>query len=334
MKAHMYSHPLPGFMVRAMTNAEVLTLQEERVLAARAKKGDEKAVHELMERNLRLLVKIAHDFGGLGVDLDDLISEGSIGLRRAAMRFNPKKAKFSTYAGLWIRQAIMRYLSKHGHLIRLPCQWGRQYRKIQRAVVEMAALGLDTPSIAEIAEATGIKPSHVMRFQTAPVSFTSLDEKQDPNEEASSPIGESIADTDAVAPGAALARQNDYAEVEKALGILNPRAREILRRRFGFRTGVEENLEDVGRHFKITRERVRQIQNQSLHAINAHLARRHVIEDRRSLEVKGRNRAQAGQNFVREQKAEAAQSSNILKAKKLHQAQQIRQLDQVFAEAA
>lgn len=249
--------------LREIGEVDLLTPQQEVELAARIKRGDRAARQHMISANLRLVVKIAQDYARYGLPLLDLISEGNIGLVKAVERFDPAKGgKLSTYAAWWIKQAIKRALANQSKTIRLPAHLvdkiGRM-RRAERKLVEK--LGRD-PTDAEIAQELGIEESTVTHWQTVAIKPASLD----------APIGDDDGGTFSEIVGDEKARSpydeiNDsqlQEEVGHLIKYLPYREREILKHRYGLQGVPVETLEDVGRRFDITRERVRQLQNSAL----------------------------------------------------------------------
>jgi RNA polymerase primary sigma factor len=249
--------------LREIGQIELLTPEDEVALAKRIKKGDQEAREKMIRANLRLVVKIAHDYARYGLPLLDLISEGNIGLMKAVERFDPKKGgKLSTYAAWWIKQSIRRALANQSKTIRLPAHLVDKIskaRKVQNALTE--ELGRE-PTNEEIAERLNIDPSVVSRWKTLSLSPTSLDAPI--GDENSGEFSEIIGDENAKSPFDEINDTQLKDEMEILLERLEPREKDILKYRFGLQGVKEETLEDVGKRFNITRERVRQIQNSAV----------------------------------------------------------------------
>ena len=249
--------------LKEIGQTNLLTPQEEIELAARIKRGDKKARDLMIRANLRLVVKIAHDYARYGLPLLDLISEGNIGLMKAVERFDPKKGgKLSTYAAWWIKQAIKRALANQSKTIRLPAHLVDKISKMRRTEHALAEkLGRD-PSKEELAQKLGVEPEVISHWQTVALKPASLDAPIGDSDSAE--FGEIVGDDKAVHPFDQINDAQLKKEVEGLLDKLDRREREILKHRYGLRGVKEETLEDVGKRFKITRERVRQIQNTAL----------------------------------------------------------------------
>jgi RNA polymerase primary sigma factor len=240
-----------GLYLREISQVPLLTPQEEIKLAGQIKRGNKKARERMITSNLRLVVKIAHDFGNYGLPLLDLISEGNIGLMKAVERFDPKKGgKLSTYASWWIKQSIKRALANQSKTIRLPVHLVDKIGKIRRVAAQMTEeLGHD-PTNEELAEELGLPLAKVAHLKNVADDDTAF--------------GDLVGDDRAEDPFEALRDKDLRDEVGDLLGILDPRERKIIAFRFGLNGGRERTLEEVGEKFGVTRERIRQLQNIAL----------------------------------------------------------------------
>jgi len=249
--------------LREIGQVQLLTPKQEVELARRIKRGDEEARQTMIRANLRLVVKIAHDYARYGLPLLDLISEGNIGLMKAVERFDPKKGgKLSTYAAWWIKQSIKRALANQSKTIRLPSHLVDKISRMRKAQHALSGKIGREPSDEEIAAELNLPARTVTQWQALSLRPTSLDAPI--GEDGDGDFGELIGDERAVSPFDALNDRQLREEVEVLLDRLNGRERDILRYRYGLRNTPAETLEDVGVRFKITRERVRQIQNVAL----------------------------------------------------------------------
>jgi RNA polymerase primary sigma factor len=249
--------------LREIGQIPLLTPQDEITLAARIKKGDKEARSLMIRSNLRLVVKIAHDYANLGLPLLDLISEGNIGLMKAVERFDPAKGgKLSTYAAWWIKQSIKRALANQSKTIRLPVHLVDKISKMRRVSLQMSEeLGRE-PSDDELAEEIGIAAGKVSQLKTVSIRPASLDAPI--SDEDSTEFGEIVGDEDAFTPFELLRDKNLRNEVDGLLDVLDDRERKIIFSRFGLDGGKPKTLEEVGKKFGVTRERIRQLQNIAL----------------------------------------------------------------------
>lgn len=248
-----------GLYLRDITREPLLTLQEEKDLAKRIQAGDARAREKMVMANLRLVVKIAKDYSNLGLPLLDLISEGNIGLMRAVERFDPAKgAKLSTYATWWIKQSIRRALANQSKTIRIPVHQLEKMAKVRRMAEHMTAdLGRE-PTDDELAEEVGLAPGKVEELKSSGARVASLDALV--GEDDGTPIGDLIPDERAEDPFLALRGKDMQAGIGKLFRCLTAREREIIRLRYGLAGAEPRTLEEIGKKFRITRERVRQIQ--------------------------------------------------------------------------
>jgi len=249
--------------LREIGQVKLLTPQEEIELAARIKKGDKKAREQMIKANLRLVVKIARDYEGIGLPLLDLISEGNIGLMKAVERFDPAKGgKLSTYGSWWIKQSIKRALANQSKTIRLPVHLVDKISKMRRTSMRMQEeLGRE-PTDEELGEELGITSSRVSQMRMAAIRPASLDAPI--GDEDSNNFAEVVQDESADTPYEQLEEKTVTRMLQEMVKTLDPREATILRARFGLDGGPQKTLEEVGQKFGVTRERVRQIQNIAL----------------------------------------------------------------------
>ncbi|MBT6253638.1 sigma-70 family RNA polymerase sigma factor [Candidatus Uhrbacteria bacterium] len=255
--------------LREIGKIPLLTAEEEVALAKRKERNDKEAERRLIEANLRLVVSIAKKFAGKSLTLLDLIQEGNIGLFRAVKKFEYRKGyKFSTYATWWIRQAITRALADQSRTIRIPVHMVEtinRFSQIGRRLLQ--DLGRD-PLPEELAAEMGeplVKVRHIMSISQDTVSLETTvgDDDED------STLEDFIKDTKNISPQKSAARQllKDY--VQTAMADLTPREQKILEMRFGLVDGVSHTLEEVGKEFDVTRERIRQIEAKALDKIQS-----------------------------------------------------------------
>ena len=249
--------------MREISTTPLLTIEEEVTLAMGIKQGDAAARTRMIGANLRLVVKIAQDYAGYGMPVTDLISEGNIGLMKAVDRYDPGKGgKFSTYASWWIKQSIKRALANQSKTIRLPVHMVDKIARIRRiSIMLVEVLGRD-PTDEELADEIGLPHRKLALLRQASLHTSSLDSPI--NEGEMTGYGDVIGDEFASNPHDTLADKNMSEEVNELLQILDERERRIIDVRFGLTGGMPMTLEEVGRQFGVTRERIRQLQNAAL----------------------------------------------------------------------
>ena len=249
--------------LREVGAVELLTPRDEVRLAARVKKGNAEAREQMIRANLRLVVKIARDYEGLGLPLLDLINEGNIGLMSAVERFNPAKgAKLSTYAAWWIKQSMRRALANQSKTIRLPVHMVDKIYNMRRASFRLHEVLGREPTDEEVATEIGVTTREVARMRAAYLRPASLDAPT--GEDESGQLAEIIRDENATSPYDQLVEKTVNQMLSELVGRLHPREASILRFRFGLDGGPERTLEEVGDKFGVTRERVRQLQTLAL----------------------------------------------------------------------
>jgi RNA polymerase primary sigma factor len=249
--------------LREISRTPLLTIQEEIDLAERIKMGDKEARDHMIRANLRLVVKIAGDYSGYGLSMSDLISEGNIGLMQAVERFDPEKGgKLSTYGAWWIKQSIKRALANQSKTVRLPIHMVDKIARMRRiASILTEALGRE-PTDDELAEELGLPRHKVAMLKQAALRPTSLDAPV--NEGEATEYGDIISDESASNPLEILTDKNLHDQIDGLLSILDERERRIIDERFGLNGLKPMLLEDVGREFGVSRERIRQLQNSAL----------------------------------------------------------------------
>lgn len=259
--------------LREISKTPLLTIQDEIDLAERIKNGDAEARAHMIRANLRLVVKIAQDYSNYGLPVTDLISEGNIGLMKAVERFDPEKGgKLSTYAAWWIKQSIKRALANQSKTIRLPVHMVDKIAKMRRISAMLSeALGRE-PTDAELAEEVGLPRRKLAMLRQASQRPTSLDAPI--NEGEATEYGEVISDDRAENPFDMLADKNLHGEIDGLLSVLDERERRIIDERFGLNGKTPMTLEDVGREFGVTRERIRQLQNSALNKMRRALSKK------------------------------------------------------------
>src|SRR5271168_2660703 len=249
--------------LREIGQVKLLTPDEEIQLAARIKKGDKKAREHMIKANLRLVVKIARDYEGIGLPLLDLISEGNIGLMKAVERFDPRKGgKLSTYGSWWIKQSIKRALANQSKTIRLPVHLVDKISKMRRIGMRLQEeLGREATD-EELADELDMTAARVRQMRMAAIRPASLDAPI--GDDDSNNFSDVVQDENATSPYDNLEDKTVTGMLQDMVKHLNEREATILRFRFGLDGGAEKTLEEVGEKFDVTRERVRQIQNLAL----------------------------------------------------------------------
>ena len=255
----------------------LLSNDEEQELSERMAKGDIEARKRLSEANLRLVVSIAKRYVGRGMQFLDLIQEGNLGLIKAVEKFDHTKGfKFSTYATWWIRQAITRAIADQARTIRIPVHMVETINKVKKVSSQLLHKNGHDPSAEEIAEELDMpidKVREIMRVAQEPVSLeTPIGEEED------SHLGDFIEDSDAPAPADAASHTLLKEQLEDVLSTLTPREKKVLELRFGLEDGRNRTLEEVGKEFNVTRERIRQIEAKALRKLR-HPSRSKRLKD-------------------------------------------------------
>jgi RNA polymerase primary sigma factor len=250
--------------LREIGKFDLISPEEEVVLADRIRQGDDEAREIMIKANLRLVVKIARDYEVYGLPLLDLINEGNMGLMKAVERFDPNKGgKLSTYGAWWIKQSIKRALANQSKTIRLPVHLVDKISRMRRASIALQdALGYE-PSDEELAEELRISVFKVQEMKRAAVRPASLDAPLADDSESAN-FSDIVMDEHASDPYSDLEKRTVQSMLDNLLNSLPEREAKILEYRFGLSGGEERTLEEVGAHFGVTRERVRQIQNNAL----------------------------------------------------------------------
>jgi len=280
--------------IRHISQVPLLKPQDEVELARRVREGDKEARTLMIVANLRLVVKIAHSYTHFGLPLQDLISEGNIGLIKAVERFDPAKGgKLSTYAAWWIKQFIRRALANKGKTIRLPIHAADKIFKMRRAMAKLECdLGREATN-EELAHELGMsvyKVAHLKSVSTCPLSLNTP-----VNEDESMQLGELVCDESALTPFESLGDKSLREDVSVLVSQLTRREAEILRLRFGLDGESPQTLDEVGESLGVTRERVRQIQNGALVKMRNQMRQ---LAQQRSAEEVERNRAEQRQSEV------------------------------------
>jgi RNA polymerase nonessential primary-like sigma factor len=276
--------------LREIRRAPLFTPEQEYDTAMRARAGDFKARQQMIERNLRLVVSIAKNYLGRGVPMSDLIEEGNLGLMHATAKFEPERGfRFSTYASWWIRQSIERSIVHQARLVRLPVHVVRELNEILRTrrALEAArgqgeSAGERSVSVEQIAASLGRPPGDVaalLRFALAPASLDSPRDFAQDGQPAGESLLDGVADAAAVDPLGHTLHHEVEALLESELAALNHREREVLTGRFGLHDHEAETLEALAERMGLTRERIRQIQQEALLKLKRHMARHGIDRD-------------------------------------------------------
>jgi len=265
--------------LREIGQVKLLTPQEEIELAARIKKGDKKAREQMIKANLRLVVKIARDYDGIGLPLLDLISEGNIGLMKAVERFDPRKGgKLSTYGSWWIKQSIKRALANQSKTIRLPVHLVDKISKMRRTAMKLQEEFGREPTDEELADELGMTAARVRQMRLAAIRPASLDAPI--GDDDSNNFSDLVEDENAITPYQDLEDKTVTGMLQDMVQHLDTREATILRYRFGLDGGSERTLEEVGEKFGVTRERVRQIQNLALKKLRRMIEKLETSKDK------------------------------------------------------
>ena len=249
--------------LRSIGRVPLLTADLEIALAKRIERGDMEAKQHMVEANLRLVVSIAKGYLGRGLTFLDLIQEGSLGLIRAVEKFDHRRGyKFSTYATWWIRQAVTRAIADKGRTIRIPVHMVERLNKVvqvERQLVQSLGREPTPEEIATNLDCTPREVRDILRMSQQPISL-----ERPVGEEDESELGDFVEDENAVSPFELASENLRRENVRRALAALPQREREVIEMRFGLTGGRPRTLEEVGRAFNVTRERIRQIENHTL----------------------------------------------------------------------
>ena len=249
--------------LQSIGNHPRLSFEEEKELSAKALAGDKTAVDKLVESNLLLVVSIAKRYNGCGLSLLDLIQEGNIGLITAAKKYDGTKGfRFSTYATYWIRQAISRALGEHSRTIRIPANMIDLLNKVKKTAGELSQTLNHSPKDEEIAAALGVEVDKVQAVLDIAQVSSSLDTPIDDEGETS--MGDLIPDTKSSTIEENLELEANHQIIESVLSTLSNREADIIRMRFGIDQDKPMTLEEVGQHYGLSRERIRQVEMKAM----------------------------------------------------------------------
>lgn len=249
--------------LKSIGNHPRLSFEEEKELSAKALAGDKTAIDKLVESNLLLVVSIAKRYNGCGLPLLDLIQEGNIGLITAAKKYDGTKGfRFSTYATYWIRQSISRALGEHGRTIRIPANMIDLLNKVKKTAGELSQTLNRSPKDEEIAAALGVEVDKVQAVLDIAQVSSSLDTPIDDEGETS--MGDLIPDTKSSTIEENLELEANHQIIESVLSTLSNREADIIRMRFGIDQDKPMTLEEVGQHYGLSRERIRQVEMKAM----------------------------------------------------------------------
>lgn len=249
-------------------NVKPLTLEEEIQLFKRKEEGDLQAIDEIAERNLLLVISVARHYQNCGLPLDDLIQEGSIGLLKAIHKFDLAKGyRFATYAPWWIRQSITRALADQGRIMKIPAHIVENINKVKDAERKFLASVGRIPTDEEIANLKSLDVEEVTTARAFYHDAGSLDVPVGTDE--SDTLGDFVEDTRFVNPELSYIKESNKDVLESVLKTLKPREADVIKKRFGLKTGKNMTLEEVGKDYHLTKERIRQIENKALMKLRA-----------------------------------------------------------------
>lgn len=276
MAAPYESKSALSLYLRDAVEVPLLTVEEENALAARIHRGDLAAREHMIRANLRLVVKIARDYEGFGLPLLDLINEGNIGLMKGVERFDPAKGgKLSTYAAWWIKQSIRRALANQSKTIRLPVHLVDKVARMKRVAHQLQELLGREATDEELAEEMDTPVKKIRFWRRASQKTASLDAPLGDDE--SSRLADVVPDPESGDPYGRLEEKTTHRMVGQFLAILNSRELSILRQRFGLDGQKEKTLDEIGRSFGVTRERIRQLQNIALAKLRERIERHEAV---------------------------------------------------------
>jgi RNA polymerase primary sigma factor len=248
----------------------LLTAEQELEIARRIANGDAQAQQHLVEANLRLVVKIAKKYNGNGVSLPDLVQEGNLGLMHAAWKFDPQRGlRFSTYAVWWIRQALNRAIAAHGCSIPIPAHVMDVIHKMRRLTHQIQQQLGREPLLEEIAQMLNVSRERVIELQAMAENPVSLDAPLLDDEEQY--LVDTLEDTRLNPSTHGVTQPILHEKLLHALGVLEQRERQIIELRYGLHDGSAHTLEELGTHFNVTAERIRQIEAKALRTLRRHI---------------------------------------------------------------
>ncbi len=273
-KQHSFEQDdLLKYYLKDVRKYRLLKPHEEKELTLKMKEGDKLAREKLIESNQRLVIKIAKKYQGQGLELIDLIEEGNLGLIKAVDKFEPHMdCRFSTYATWWIKQAIERAIINQSRVIRVPVHVSDDMKKIYRETFEFYQDHKREPDIDELAERLGMKPDYVAKLIDYAKKTSSMDSPV--NDEDDYRLADTIKDESIIPPDIVAENIDIITKVNKWVSMLDEKERKIIILRYGLDGGVPQTLEEIGKVFNVTRERIRQIEKKALMKL-----RKMILED-------------------------------------------------------
>ena len=251
-----------GIYLKEIRRIELLTPEEEKRIARLAQDGDRDALNELVRRNLRFVVSVGKKYSKRGVQLEDVIKEGNLGLVRAAKRFDVDRGfRFISYAVWWVRQGILQYLAEHSRTVRLPLNKSARLTKVSKATQRLSQEFGREPTAEELATELELKPEEIDAVMIMPTTRFSIDE---PAEGQDNDFRIDTLTDDAIGPEESTLEHTRSDDIDKALATLNKREEDILKRYYGLSGNDPHTLEEIGKVYKLTRERVRQIRDRAI----------------------------------------------------------------------
>ena len=264
--------------MREMGKIDMLSADEEHHLASLIAQGDKNARNQLVEANLRLVCSLAKHYQGCGLTYQDLIQQGNIGLIKAAEKFDVEKGfRFSTYATWWIKQAISRAIADQARTIRVPVHMAENINKVKKIERQLLAELQHEPTNAEIAKAMKMSEDQIAEIKSYMTDTTSLDIQVGDDDDGTT-IGSFVEDTHFVNPADAYVKAANGEMVDMVLSTLSDREANIIRMRFGIGRDRAMTLEEVGKEFSLTRERIRQIEAKALRKLR-HPSRAGILKE-------------------------------------------------------